>query len=65
MQNYSISVTAAIFVTLAFVSTSFATDVKDIKDFTLENGMEFLVLEDHSIPNANMKGRGSEGRGSE
>jgi len=54
MQNYSINVTAAIFVTLAFVSTSFATDVKDIKGFTLENGMKFLVLEDHSIPNANM-----------
>jgi zinc protease len=33
---------------------SLATTVNDIKGFTLKNGMEFLVLEDHSIPNANM-----------
>jgi predicted Zn-dependent peptidase len=33
---------------------SMATDAEDIKGFTLKNGMEFLVLEDHSIPNANM-----------
>lgn len=26
----------------------------DVKTFTLENGMKFLVIEDHSIPNANM-----------
>jgi len=26
---------------------------EDVKTFTLENGMKFLVLEDHSIPNAN------------
>ncbi len=26
----------------------------DVKDFTLPNGMKFLVLEDHSIPTANM-----------
>lgn len=26
----------------------------DVKTFTLKNGMKFLVLEDHSIPNANM-----------
>ena len=26
----------------------------DVKTFTLENGMKFLVIEDFSIPNANM-----------
>lgn len=26
----------------------------DVKTFTLKNGMKFLVIEDHSIPNANM-----------
>ena len=26
----------------------------DVKTFTLPNGMKFLVLEDHSIPTANM-----------
>ncbi len=26
----------------------------DVKTFTLKNGMKFLVVEDHSIPNANM-----------
>ena len=26
----------------------------DVKTFTLKNGMKFLVLEDNSIPNANM-----------
>jgi predicted Zn-dependent peptidase len=28
--------------------------VEDVKSFTLDNGMKILVLEDHSIPNANM-----------
>lgn len=28
--------------------------VEDVKTFTLENGMKIIVLEDHSIPNANM-----------
>lgn len=26
---------------------------EDVQTFTLKNGMKFLVLEDHSIPNAN------------
>jgi zinc protease len=30
------------------------TKPEDVKTFTLNNGMKFLVLEDHSIPNANM-----------
>ena len=32
----------------------YATEAKDVKTFSLDNGMKFLVLEDHSIPNANM-----------
>lgn len=31
-----------------------ATNADDIQTFTLKNGMKILVLEDHSIPNANM-----------
>jgi len=31
-----------------------ATTQEDIKSFTLDNGMKILVLEDSSIPNANM-----------
>ncbi|MCP5052266.1 MAG: insulinase family protein [bacterium] len=30
------------------------TTAEDVKAFTLENGMRIIVLEDHSIPNANM-----------
>ena len=30
------------------------TKAEDVKSFTLKNGMKFLVLEDNSIPNANM-----------
>ena len=30
------------------------TKLEDVKSFTLKNGMTILVLEDHSIPNANM-----------
>ncbi|MBN1999090.1 insulinase family protein [candidate division KSB1 bacterium] len=30
------------------------TKADDVETFTLQNGMKFLVLEDHSIPNANM-----------
>lgn len=35
-------------------SVSFATSVEDIETFTLKNGMKIMVLEDSSIPNANM-----------
>ena len=31
-----------------------ATEAKDISSFTLDNGMKIMVLEDASIPNANM-----------
>jgi predicted Zn-dependent peptidase len=30
------------------------TRVEDIQTFTLKNGMKIIILEDHSIPNANM-----------
>jgi predicted Zn-dependent peptidase len=30
------------------------TKVEDIREFTLKNGLKFVILEDHSIPNANM-----------
>lgn len=30
------------------------TELDDVKSFTLKNGMKIMVLEDHSIPNANM-----------
>jgi zinc protease len=30
------------------------TQAEDVKTFTLTNGMKIMVLEDHSIPNANM-----------
>ncbi len=30
------------------------TQADDVQTFTLKNGMKFLVVEDHSIPNANM-----------
>ncbi|MCF2504367.1 insulinase family protein [Dyadobacter sp. CY107] len=40
---------------MAGFGMSFAqTKPEDVKTFTLENGMKFLVLEDKSIPNANM-----------
>ncbi|WP_221390727.1 pitrilysin family protein [Dyadobacter sp. NIV53] len=40
---------------LAWSGTAFAqTKTDDVKTFTLKNGMKFLVLEDHSIPTANM-----------
>ncbi|HZH94578.1 MAG TPA: pitrilysin family protein [Flavisolibacter sp.] len=39
-----------------FITTQLAAQNKadDVKTFTLKNGMKFLVLEDNSIPNANM-----------
>ncbi len=36
------------------LTTQAATQAKDVTQFTLKNGMTMLVLEDHSIPNANM-----------
>lgn len=39
---------------LGSLSLQAQTQVEDVKSFTLDNGMKVLVLEDHSIPNANM-----------
>ncbi|HEX2865481.1 MAG TPA: pitrilysin family protein [Ignavibacteriales bacterium] len=45
----------AILLLLLFAGLSSAqTKVEDIKTFSLKNGMKIIVLEDHSIPNANM-----------
>jgi zinc protease len=47
-------------ITLALTLLQFAialhaqSKVDDVKSFTLSNGMKIIVLEDHSIPNANM-----------
>lgn len=38
----------------SFGQAQATTSVEDIKTFTLKNGMKIMVLEDHSIPNANM-----------
>ena len=34
--------------------SSAMTKAEDVQSFTLDNGMKIMVLEDHSIPNANM-----------
>ena len=39
---------------LAVSCAAHALDAKDVKTFTLPNGMKFIVLESRSIPNANM-----------
>ena len=48
--------TRSMMILFLFISSllSAQTKVEDVKTFTLENGMKFFVLEDHSIPNANM-----------
>ncbi len=43
-----------IFLLLVASSTTAQTTVEDVKAFELKNGMKIIVLEDHSIPNANM-----------
>ena len=48
---------STIFIVLLLILVSVAaaqTKVEDVKTFTLKNGMKIFVLEDHSIPNANM-----------
>ena len=39
---------------LSVVATQAQMKAEDVKTFTLKNGMKFLVIEDKSIPNANM-----------
>ncbi|MFQ6372032.1 M16 family metallopeptidase [Shewanella sp. YIC-542] len=43
-----------LFVGLFSAVTTQATTAEDIQQFTLDNGMKIMVLEDPSIPNANM-----------
>ncbi|MEJ7912460.1 MAG: insulinase family protein, partial [Chitinophagaceae bacterium] len=45
-----------VYLLLFFISPQLFAQNKasDVKTFTLKNGMKFLVLEDNSIPNANM-----------
>ena len=51
-----IKITKGVIILFLFISSvlSAQTKVEDVKSFTLNNGMKFFVLEDHSIPNANM-----------
>src|SRR3982750_444353 len=42
------------FCLLAGISLQAQLKPEDVKTFTLKNGMKFLVVEDNSIPNANM-----------
>src|SRR3712207_3180666 len=46
----------AVLFALLLLGTRTMAQIKadDVKSFTLKNGMKFLVLEDNSIPNANM-----------
>lgn len=54
-MNVKKNIKWVILVMLLFTSLiSAQTKVEDVKTFTLKNGMKILVLEDHSIPNANM-----------
>ncbi len=46
--------TCAILLLLCCGMLSAQNSVEDVKTFTLKNGMKFIVLEDFSIPNANM-----------
>jgi len=46
--------TSVIFLLVSVTASISMTAVEDVQTFTLANGMKVLVLEDHSIPNANM-----------
>lgn len=43
-----------ILLSAGFLTSKGQTRAEDIQSFSLKNGMKILVLEDHSIPNANM-----------
>lgn len=49
-----IAMVIALTLTLGAAAAGAATKAEDVKTFTLDNGMKVLVLEDHSIPNANL-----------
>lgn len=52
MRTLFLRITALLLLFTAALSAQ--TKVEDIKTFSLKNGMKIIVLEDHSIPNANM-----------
>jgi zinc protease len=54
MKQTSISIALILSLLLFSSLLSAQTKVDDVQSFTLKNGMKFFVLEDHSIPNANM-----------
>lgn len=43
-----------LFLMLMIITANAQPQAEDVQTFTLKNGMKILVLEDHSIPNANM-----------
>jgi len=50
----SIMMFIIVVLTAFVIQVQAATTKDDVKSFTLKNGMKIMVLEDHSIPNANM-----------
>ncbi len=57
-SKYSKMIKRSLFLFTILVATQLGgwaqSKMEDVKTFQLKNGMKFIVLEDHSIPNANM-----------
>ncbi|MFT7431613.1 MAG: zinc protease [Colwellia sp.] len=53
-ENNMKKIILALCCALVSLSANALTTLEDVKSFTLDNGMTIIVLEDHSIPNANM-----------
>jgi predicted Zn-dependent peptidase len=49
-----LGLTLLLVLSILFSSATHAADASDVEKFTLDNGMKILVVEDNSIPNANM-----------
>ncbi|WP_205859113.1 M16 family metallopeptidase [Pleionea sediminis] len=47
-------IVGALFSCLMYVSLAHSLSLEEIDEFTLKNGMKIIVVEDNSIPNANM-----------
>ncbi|MDB5239558.1 MAG: peptidase protein, partial [Spirosoma sp.] len=52
-MNKRIGLLAGLVLSVSIVSAQNQSKPEDVQTFTLKNGMKFMVLEDHSIPNAN------------
>ena len=52
-MNKRIGLLVGLVLSVAIVSAQNQPKPEDVQTFTLKNGMKFMVLEDHSIPNAN------------